>query len=374
MWRSLPQKYKVILLLVIGSLALILFTNLRNRQLEEASFDFIDDISFDQQGNLYIVGDNCIRKLDANRNVSLWGEWSKCDSYSYDHSSVPHKLMIDRQNNFYALAYRPDGTSYIQKRDSSGKLLLSWGSEGNGDGQFKGRNYSSLGGITVDSEGLLYVVDRGNYRVQKFDGNGNFLGKWGSRGNNDGQFIDPTAIDVDGEGNVYVLDNGSSAIEKFCPDGRFLTKWASAGTGGRPLKYMQDLALDSEGNVYIAETNGKDRILKFDRDGNFLTEWESYPSPRDYVYLKGAAVDKQGKVYAIHSEGPRVTNDIQITDGNGKVLETIPGSTLTTRLLWGLFGLVSWALLVVLVFILITTAIADRLRKAKYQKLREPYR
>ena len=43
----------------------------------------------------------------------------------------------------------------------------------------------------------MYVADYGNNRIQKFDSNGNFITKWGSKGTGDGQFDYPTGIAVD---------------------------------------------------------------------------------------------------------------------------------------------------------------------------------
>jgi len=42
----------------------------------------------------------------------------------------------------------------------------------------------------------VYVVDQDYYHahIQKFDGNGKFLTKWGSLGSGDGQFKHPTAL------------------------------------------------------------------------------------------------------------------------------------------------------------------------------------
>ena len=42
-------------------------------------------------------------------------------------------------------------------------FVSKWGTNGTGDGQFK---YSS--GITVASDGSVYVSDRYNHRIQKF--------------------------------------------------------------------------------------------------------------------------------------------------------------------------------------------------------------
>src|SRR5688500_17025783 len=45
--------------------------------------------------------------------------------------------------------------------------------------------FNTPDGIAVDPQGNLYVMDSGNNRIQKFDGDGNFISMWGSKGTDD---------------------------------------------------------------------------------------------------------------------------------------------------------------------------------------------
>jgi len=69
---------------------------------------------------------------------------------------------------------------------------VKWGGPGTEVGQF-----NSPTGIAVDSAANVYAADSRNYRIQKFDSNGNFLAKWGTRGAGEGLFDLPSGIDVD---------------------------------------------------------------------------------------------------------------------------------------------------------------------------------
>ncbi len=69
-------------------------------------------------------------------------------------------------------------------------------------------------GIAVGG-GNVYVVDQGYARIQKFDSVGTFLTTWGSQGTGEGQFNTPVGIAVDASGNVYVADANNHRIQKF---------------------------------------------------------------------------------------------------------------------------------------------------------------
>ena len=83
---------------------------------------------------------------------------------------------------------------------------------GRGDGEFKNPS-----GIAVDTAGNIYVADQGNHRIQKFDGEGNFLTKWGTWGFEIGEFWNPSGVAIDAADNVYVADQTNGRIQVFEP-------------------------------------------------------------------------------------------------------------------------------------------------------------
>jgi len=76
-------------------------------------------------------------------------------------------------------------------------------------------NFSLPGSVAVDSKGNVYVADTFNYRIQKFDTKGKHITSWGSNGTGDGQFATPNDVAVDSEGNIYVADTNNYRIQKF---------------------------------------------------------------------------------------------------------------------------------------------------------------
>ena len=94
----------------------------------------------------------------------------------------------------------------------SGVKELVMGHNGSGNGEF-----NDIVGMFVDSNGNLYVVDEANYRVQKFDSNGNYLEKFGTFGSNDDQFNDPMGVGVSGT-SIFVSDSKNYRINKYLAD------------------------------------------------------------------------------------------------------------------------------------------------------------
>ena len=106
--------------------------------------------------------------------------------------------------------------------------------------------------MATDGSGNVYVADAGNSRIQKFDSTGTFLTTWGGFGSGTGQFNGAFGVATDGSGNVYVADANNRRIQKFDASGTFLMAWGSSGALG--------VATDGAGNVYVTEDT---RVQKF---------------------------------------------------------------------------------------------------------------
>jgi DNA-binding beta-propeller fold protein YncE len=86
------------------------------------------------------------------------------------------------------------------------------------DGRFR-----QVTDVTWDPAGNIYISDGYiNSRIAKADKNGNWIKSWGERGKEPGQFNTPHNIAADAEGNIYVADRGNRRIQVFDGDGKFL--------------------------------------------------------------------------------------------------------------------------------------------------------
>ena len=68
--------------------------------------------------------------------------------------------------------------------------------------------------LAFNNAGELYVVERGNHRVQKLTKEGVPLATWGTPGREPGQLADPWALAVDQKGRVHVVDTENHRVQR----------------------------------------------------------------------------------------------------------------------------------------------------------------
>ncbi|PSC74932.1 cell surface isoform B [Micractinium conductrix] len=86
---------------------------------------------------------------------------------------------------------------------------MKWGSE---EFVFSNGNFINPYDIVTDSAGFFYVLDSGNYCVQKFTPWFSFVLEWGEYGRGKSQFILPEGITVDTQDEVYIADSKQSRV------------------------------------------------------------------------------------------------------------------------------------------------------------------
>jgi len=147
--------------------------------------------------------------------------------------SFAHTVRIDKEDNIWVA---DKGSDMVIKFNPEGQVIMVFGrkmeasDEGTEplkhpkpplppvDGMF--RQVTDMAwnaaGDTFISDGYV------NSRVAKYDKNGKWIKSFGEPGSGPGQLNTPHSIATDKDGNVYVANRGNSRIEVFDGDGKYL--------------------------------------------------------------------------------------------------------------------------------------------------------
>jgi sugar lactone lactonase YvrE len=174
--------------------------------------------------------------------------------------------------------------------DREGNVLSMHGERGSGPGQF-----IYLSSLTQDEAGNYYVCEYGgNDRVQKCDVDGKWLAEFGGFGTGDGQFQRPMGI-VWREGLLYVADSINNRIQVFRDDGSFIKVLGREASRPR-LHYPYDLVGGPNGDLFAIEYGGN-RVTQLNLLGETLGTFGSTGhGVGEFSTPWGLAVDSSGRI------------------------------------------------------------------------------
>jgi len=208
----------------------------------------------------------------------------------------PLGLDVDKDGNLFVL----DGLKkevFVYNRD--GKYLRTIGDP---------NDFSRPAGLGVNSDGTrIYAVDIGGsssdtHKIMVYDGqSGEKLSEIGKRGSKEGELNLPRDVTVAPDGSLYVVDGGNFRVQKFSPDGKFISTFGSIGRQGGQFSRPKEGALDKDGNIYVADAAfGNFQI--FNSKGQLLLAIGSRAEkggPAKYMLPSGIAVDSDGRIYFV---------------------------------------------------------------------------
>jgi DNA-binding beta-propeller fold protein YncE len=114
--------------------------------------------------------------------IEVGGQPSPCGGFC----SVSDIAFAPNGNLFIADGYK---NARILEYTPQGRKIREWGSAGTGPGQFNLPH-----SIQIDENGVIYVADRENGRIERFDLQGKYLGEWSQYGKTFGLKLDKGAI------------------------------------------------------------------------------------------------------------------------------------------------------------------------------------
>ena len=259
---------------------------------------------------VYNRGDHPVAVFDPEGNLLFsWGEGL------FDR---PHGIWIGPDDSVYLT---DDCDHTVHKFTAEGKSLFTLGTSGRpsdtGNTSIDYRTIKQAGppfnfptNLAVAANGDLYVADGyGNARIHKFSPDGQLEFSWGTPGAGPGQFHVPHGIAIDRNGIIYVADRENSRLQLFTPKGEFVAEWTDVV---RPA----EVTIDASGLVYVAELGYRTgmwpgtsapssdspggRMSIFDENGKRLARFGGGEHPceaGDFFSPHDIWLDSKGSVY-----------------------------------------------------------------------------
>jgi ABC-type thiamine transport system ATPase subunit/sugar lactone lactonase YvrE len=159
----------------------------------------------------------------------------------------PETVVQDPAGALYVCEY--GGNDRIQKFSPDGKFITQFGSCGTEVGQFQ----RPTGLVWFDHK--VYVCDAVNNRVQAFTEDGTFEGVVADA-QTAGLYY-PYDMAVSPAGDLYVVEFGSGRVTKLSREGKLLGRYGSQGQQIGEFSTPWGIAVGQQGQIYVADTGNR---------------------------------------------------------------------------------------------------------------------
>ena len=165
------------------------------------------------------------------------------------------------------------------------------------------------GGLALDDAGNLYVADTWNHQVKVFAPSGEQIRAWGAFFDamddpelvtgNPGEFYGPRDLVIH-DGLLYVTDTGNERVQVFTLEGEFVRMFGRFGSGNGDLIEPLGIAVTPDGVVLVADSHNA-RIARFTLEGEALNPWPVDLWAGQQFFEPYLAIGPDGRIYASDS-------------------------------------------------------------------------
>jgi len=263
------------------------------------SFREVSDVAIDSKGWVYVFnrGDRPMIVFDREGNfLSSWGEGV---------FKRPHGITLGPDETLYCV---DDGDHTVRKYTLDGHLLMTLGIPGQAAPFHSGYPFNRPTKVALDPKtSEIYVSDGyGNSRIHKYSPDGKLLFSWGGPGSDPGEFNIAHSVCTDKEGVVYVADRENHRLQIFQPSGKYITQWNNMhrpcglyiGGVQRQFIFVGELAPSLPVNKNFPNLGA--RISIYDVNGRRLArlgEIEAGEAPNQFVAPHSIVGDSWGDLY-----------------------------------------------------------------------------
>ena len=185
----------------------------------EWNTDYISSVAAGPKGETYLLH----RNLGEDAVVVIDGKGKILRSWGKGMFTIPHSVRLDPEGNVWTV---DSGSSVVLKFSPLGTLLLRIEVGELPEGRRGARGTSD---VAFGPGGRVFIADGyGNARVLEYDAAGKRVKQWGTAGTGPGQFNLPHGIALR-DGVIYVADRQNGRIQRFDLDGKFLGEWTHLG-------------------------------------------------------------------------------------------------------------------------------------------------
>lgn len=188
-------------------------------QTEGWNTDYISSVAVGPKGETYLIhrnlGEDAVVVIDAKGKIlRSWGKGLY---------TIPHSIRLDPQGNVWTV---DSGSSVVLQFSPQGKLLrrIEVGELPPGR-----RGARGTADIAFGPGGRIFIADGyGNARILEYNAAGERVKQWGTAGTGPGQFNLPHGLALR-DGVIYVADRQNGRIQRFDLDGKYLGEWNHLG-------------------------------------------------------------------------------------------------------------------------------------------------